>query len=68
MLTVHTYYLQNIIISLRQYIGGTLVYFLNRHGGSNMQDEYLGFTWHHLFKKSIRCANILAELELKGAV
>jgi hypothetical protein len=23
---------------------------------------FLGFTWHHLFKKSIRCANILAEL------
>jgi hypothetical protein len=26
---------------------------LNRHGGSDLHDEYLGFTWHHLFEKSI---------------
>ncbi len=57
MVLNNTYYLQNTISSLRQYIGGTIVYFLNRHGGSNLEDEYLGFTWHHLFKKSIRCAN-----------
>jgi hypothetical protein len=62
------YYLINTIRSLRQYIGRTIVYFLNRHGGSNLQDEYLGFTWQRIFKKSIRCANILAELELRGAV
>ncbi len=27
------------ITPLRQYIGGTIVYFLNRQGGSNLQDE-----------------------------
>jgi hypothetical protein len=25
---------------LRQYIGGTIIYFLNMQGGSNLQDEY----------------------------
>ena len=39
-------------------IGGTIVYSLNRRGGSNLQDEYSnnrefadflgGFTWHYL--------------------
>jgi hypothetical protein len=28
------------ITSLRQCIGGTIVYFLNRQGGSNVQDEF----------------------------
>jgi len=27
--------------SLQQYIGRTIVYFLNRQGGSNLQDKYL---------------------------
>jgi hypothetical protein len=40
------------------------IYILNRRSGSNLQDEFfehLGFTWHRLFKKLIRCANILAQ-------
>jgi hypothetical protein len=28
------------ITRLRQYIGGIIVYFLNRQGGSNLQDEH----------------------------
>jgi hypothetical protein len=38
------------------------IFLLNRHGGTNFQDKYLnilGFTLHHLIKKSIRCANTI---------
>ncbi len=34
------------------------VYILNRHGGSNLQDEYSnigGFTWHRPVKKETDC-------------
>ncbi len=51
---------------LRQCIGTTIVYFLNRQGGSNLR-IFGGFTSRCLIKKSIRCANILALQELRTA-
>jgi hypothetical protein len=47
------------IRSQRQYIGGTKVYFLNRQGGSNLQDDF-SVNLALLFKNQIGCANILA--------
>ncbi len=50
------------ITRLRQYIRGTIVYFLNRQARSNL-GIFGRFTLRRLYKKSIRCIIILALLE-----
>jgi hypothetical protein len=37
--------IQDVNIHKASGIGGTIVYFLNRQGGSNLQDKYLQIFW-----------------------